>query len=77
MTLNLKFDLDPTLFRENECHHRIPRGRFSLKKYVCCCYLLFPFSPLLRRLKDATFLHIFLFIRLSHQHLNAEICVMK
>ena len=31
MTLNLKFDLDPEFFRENECHHRIPRGRFSLK----------------------------------------------
>ena len=32
MTLNLKFDLDPQLPRENECLHRIPRGRFSLKK---------------------------------------------
>ena len=31
MTLNLKFDLDPQLSRENECHHQTPRGRFSLK----------------------------------------------
>ena len=50
MTLNLKFDLDPECFRENECHHRISRGRFSLKSMFAavtnCC--LFP--PLLLRL---------------------------
>ena len=34
MTLNLKLDLDPLFCQENECHHRILRGQFSLKSML-------------------------------------------
>ena len=43
MTLNLKFDLDPPFFRENECHHQTPRGRFNLKKVCLLLLLIVPF----------------------------------
>ena len=49
MTLNLKFDLDPPFFRENECHHGIPRGWFSLKKV---CLLLLLIVPFIRHLSS-------------------------